>query len=74
MPHSRVSEGDSSTQVFIPSSLMIHTETAFRNIHSASEEGADGDDDDDEDEEMFQRDDIDPFEETVRNLFFFFFY
>lgn len=40
-------------------------ETAFRNIHSASEEGADGDDDDDEDEEMFQRDDIDPFEETT---------
>ncbi|KAM4610241.1 F-actin-monooxygenase mical1 isoform 2-T3 [Polymixia lowei] len=39
-------------------------ETTFRHGHSASEDGADGDnDDDDDDDEMFERDDIDLFDE-----------
>ena len=36
-------------------------------MHSASEEGADGDEDEDEDEDdMFERDDIDLYDEKVR--------
>lgn len=52
---------------------MFTTETTFRHIHSASEEGADGEDDDDDDDEMFGQDDTDLFVEKVRNgveLFF----
>lgn len=39
-------------------------ETTFRHVHSASEEGADGDDDDD-DEDIVERDDIDLFDEKM---------
>lgn len=45
------------------------TDSSLRHAHSASEEGADGDDDDDDDEaddEMFERDDMDLYDEKVR--------
>ena len=45
------------------------TETTFRHVHSASEEGVDGDDDDDDDDdddEMFEQD-ADLFDEKVRS-------
>lgn len=57
---------------------IVATETTFRHVHSASEEGVDGDndDDDDDDDEMFAHDDIDLFHEKVRRgaapLFFYF--
>ncbi|XP_040912898.1 F-actin-monooxygenase mical1 [Toxotes jaculatrix] len=44
-------------------------ETTFRHAHSASEEGADGDDDDDDDDdEMFERDDIDLYDEKFQTV------
>ncbi|GAA6216708.1 protein-methionine sulfoxide oxidase mical1-like [Lates japonicus] len=44
-------------------------ETTFRHVHSASEEGADGDDDDDDDDdEMFERDDIDLYDEKFQTV------
>nr|XP_046251717.1 F-actin-monooxygenase mical1 [Scatophagus argus]XP_046251718.1 F-actin-monooxygenase mical1 [Scatophagus argus] len=48
-------------------------ETTFRHVHSASEEGVDGDEDEDdeddeEDEEMFERDDIDFFDEKFQTV------
>lgn len=48
-------------------SCVFTTETTFRHVHSASEEGVDGDDDDDDDDdEMFEHDDIELFNEKVR--------
>lgn len=47
--------------------MLQFSETTFSHVHSASEEGADGDDDDDDDDdEMFERDDIDLYDEKVR--------
>ncbi|XP_041801318.1 F-actin-monooxygenase mical1 [Chelmon rostratus] len=44
-------------------------ETTFRHVHSASEEGVDGDDDDDDDDdEMFGQDDIDLFDEKFQTV------
>ncbi|XP_029994888.1 F-actin-monooxygenase mical1 isoform X2 [Sphaeramia orbicularis] len=45
-------------------------ETTFRHVHSTSEEGADGDDDDDDedDDEMFERDDIDLFDDKFQEM------
>lgn len=47
-------------------SCICTTETTLRHAHSTSEEGADDDDDDDDDDEMFERDDVDLFDEKVR--------
>lgn len=49
-------------------SCISTTETTFRHVHSASEEGVDGDDDDDDDDddEMFEQD-ADLFDEKVRS-------
>ncbi|XP_042347275.1 F-actin-monooxygenase mical1 [Plectropomus leopardus] len=44
-------------------------ETTFRHAHSTSEEGVDGDDDDDDDDdEMFERDDVDLFNEKFQTV------
>nr|XP_019959820.1 PREDICTED: F-actin-methionine sulfoxide oxidase mical1-like [Paralichthys olivaceus] len=40
-------------------------ETTFRHVHSTSEEGADGDDDDEDEDDMFERDDIDLYDEKT---------
>lgn len=44
------------------------TETTLRHAHSTSEEGADDDDDDDDDDEMFERDDVDLFDEKFQTV------
>ncbi|XP_074537830.1 F-actin-monooxygenase mical1 [Halichoeres trimaculatus] len=62
----------SSPRISRDTRLSVHVshpgrvETTFRHIHSASEEGVDGDDDDDDDEEMFGHDDIDLFDEKFQ--------
>ncbi|XP_034550868.1 F-actin-monooxygenase mical1 [Notolabrus celidotus] len=62
----------SSPRISRDTRLSVHinhpgrVETTFRHVHSASEEGADGDDDDDDDDEMFGHDDIDLFNEKFQ--------
>lgn len=46
--------------------LLKLSETASSHGHSASEEGVEGDDDDDDEDDMFERDDIDLYDEKVR--------
>lgn len=57
-----------SVWVNLTLSCFSTTETTFRHVHSASEEGVDGDDDDDDDDddEMFEQD-ADLFDEKVRS-------
>ncbi|KAI3357789.1 hypothetical protein L3Q82_016179, partial [Scortum barcoo] len=67
----------SSPRISRDTRLSVHinhpgrVETTFRHVHSASEEGADGDeedDDDDDDDEMFAQDDIDLFDEKFQTV------
>ncbi|XP_035014661.2 F-actin-monooxygenase mical1 isoform X1 [Hippoglossus stenolepis] len=64
----------SSPRISRDTRLSVHVnhpgrvETTFRHVHSTSEEGADGDDDDEDDDEeddMFERDDIDLYDEKT---------
>uniref|UniRef100_A0A3P8RNP5 Molecule interacting with CasL protein 1 n=1 Tax=Amphiprion percula TaxID=161767 RepID=A0A3P8RNP5_AMPPE len=66
----------SSPRISRDTRLSVHinhpgrVETTFRQVHSASEEGVDGDDDDDDDDDddMFERDDIDLFDEKFQKM------
>lgn len=66
-------QGEKTLPCNICQNIFPATETTLRHANSTSEEGVDGDDDDDDDgddddDEMFQRDDIDLFDEKVRRV------
>uniref|UniRef100_UPI0037E786BA F-actin-monooxygenase mical1 n=1 Tax=Semicossyphus pulcher TaxID=241346 RepID=UPI0037E786BA len=67
----------SSPRISRDTRLSVHVnhpgrvETTFRHVHSASEEGVDGDDDDDDDDdddEMFGQDDMDLYDEKFQKV------
>ncbi|XP_041860308.1 F-actin-monooxygenase mical1 isoform X2 [Melanotaenia boesemani] len=62
----------SSPRISRDNRLSVHVghpgrvETTFRHVHSASEEGVEGDDDDDDDDDMFEQDDIELIDEELQ--------